>query len=98
MIGAFQKSLASWRDEHGFGILCIVSARGERFVIVPASADTPLARQRVPTWPGMSEAVLRAHLTDVGLSNAEIDGAVALSRQWATTITGSGLGLWPASD
>jgi hypothetical protein len=98
MLGALKRSLASWRDEHGFGILCILSPDGERFVVVPAPADTPLPCQGVPPWRGMSEADLRTHLTQTGLSGFEIDEAVQLSREWATTISGSGLGLWPHSD
>jgi hypothetical protein len=97
MFGALKKSLASWQDEHGFGILCILSPDGERFVVVPSSSGTPRA-QGVPPWRGMSEADLRAHLAGIGLSNADVDGAVELSREWATTITGSGSALWPISD
>jgi len=98
MLGALKKSLASWRDEHGFGILCILSPDGERFVVVPSSSDTPPALEGVPPWRGMSEADLRAHLADIGLSNADVDGAVELSREWATTITASGSSRWPISD
>jgi hypothetical protein len=93
MVGALNTSLASWREEHGFGILCIQSPDGERFVLVP---DAPL--QGVPPWRGLSEAGLRAHLTATGLSNADVEAAVELSREWATTITGSGSPLWPLSD
>ena len=97
MFGALKKSLASWCEEHGFAILCILSPDGERFVVVPSSSDTPFTLQSVPPWRGMSEADLRAHLADVGLSNAHVHEAVELSREWATTITGSGSALWPIS-
>ncbi len=97
MFGALKKSLASWQDEHGFGILCILSPDGERFVVVPSWSNTPRAHG-VPSWRGMSEADLRAHLAGIGLSNADVDGAVELSREWATTTTGSGSALWPISD
>jgi hypothetical protein len=97
MFGALKKSLASWRDEHGFGILCILSPDGERFVVVPSPPDTPPALQGVPPWRGMSEADLRTHLTQTGLSAPDIEEAVQLSREWATTISGSGLALWPRS-
>ena len=97
MFGALKNSLASWCEEHGFGVLCIVSPDGERFVVVPSSFDTPLAFQGVPPWRGMSEADLRAHLADLGMSNADVHEAVELSREWATTITGSGSALWPIS-
>jgi hypothetical protein len=98
MFGALKKSLASWSDEHGFGILCILSPDGERFVVVPSSSDTPLALQGVPPWRGMSETDLRVHLAGIGLSDADVDGALELSREWATTITVSGSALWPISD
>jgi hypothetical protein len=98
MFGALKKSLAGWRDAHGFGILCILSPDGERFVVVPSPPGTPLDLQGVPPWRGMSEANLRAHLVETGLSDSDIDEAVQLSRDWATTISGSGSALWPVSD
>ena len=98
MFGALKKSLASWADEHGFGILCILSPHGERFVVVRSSPDIPLALQGGPPWRGMSESDLRAHLADIGLSQADVEGALELSREWATTITGAGSALWPISE
>jgi hypothetical protein len=98
MFGALKKSLASWRDEHGFGILCILGPDGERFVVVPSSPDTPLALHGGPPWRGMSEANLRAYLAGIGLSDADVDEALELSREWATTITASGSALWPITD
>ena len=98
MFGALKKSLASWRDAHGFGILCILSPDGERFVVVPSPPETPLALRGLPPWRGMSEAGLRAHLLETELSESDIDEAVQLSRDWATTISGSGSALWPVSD
>ena len=97
MPGILKKSLASWRDEHGFGLLCIHCPGGERFVVVPAVHDDPNLEDR-SRWRGMSEADLRAHLAHMGLSNADIDEAVDLSRDWATTITASTSPLWPRSD
>ena len=94
MSEALKKPLASWWEEHGFGILCILSPDSERFVVVPGTADT-LAPHGVPPWRGRSEAELRAHLAAVGLSEADVDEAVELSREWATSITGSGSALWP---
>jgi hypothetical protein len=94
MFGALTKSLASWREAHGFGILCILSPLGEHFVVVP-SHDPLLALQDVPR---LSEAELRTHLAETGLSEADIDDAVQLSRDWATTFTGTKEGgsvLWP---
>lgn len=98
MFGALKKSLASWSDAHGFSILCIQSPNAERFVVVPSSSDAPLASQGAPPWRGMSESALRTHLAETGLSDQEIDEAVRLSREWATTVTGSGAVLWPLQD
>jgi hypothetical protein len=98
MSGVLKKSLASWRNAHGFSVLCILSPDGERFVMVPSSADVPHALQGTPHWLGMSEASLRARLAETGLSETDVDEAVELSREWATTITGSGSALWPLSD
>jgi len=99
MTGALKKSLDSWREEHGFGILCIQSPGREHFVIVP-SGDAPHTLHGVPAWPGLSESKLRAHLAETGLSPAEIDEAVQLARDWATTITWkseAASALWPTS-
>jgi len=46
----------------------------------------------------VSEAALRAHLAETGLPSQDIDEAVQLSREWATTISGSGSALWPPQD
>ena len=97
MFGALKKSLASWTEEHGFGILCIQGPDGERFLVVQSSSDSPVTHRGVPPCRAMSEADLRAHLAVVGLSHADVDEAVELSREWATTITGSGSALWPIS-
>ena len=67
-------------------------------VVVPSSASVPPSLQGAPPWPGMSEATLRAHLAETGLPDLDIDEAVQLSREWATTISGSGSALWPPQD
>jgi hypothetical protein len=87
MSGVLKKSLASWFEEHGFGILCIRSPLGEHFVIVPSDgSNVSLGLRR-----RISEDDVRTHLTQVGLSDMEADEAVDLAREWATTITGE----WP---
>jgi hypothetical protein len=84
MSGVLKKSLASWFEEHGFGILCIRGPLGEHFVLVsPDGSHAGLDPGRQ-----ISERDVRAHLTQVGLSNTEADQAVDLAREWATTITG----------
>ena len=98
MTEAWKKTMDSWREAHGFGILCIHSPGREHFVIVPS--DAPRTLHGVPAWPGLSESKLRAHLAETGLSEAEIEEAVQLSREWATTITWrseAGSALWPTS-
>jgi hypothetical protein len=98
MFGPLKKSLVSWCDEHGFGILCILSPDGECFLVVPSPPAAAPALEGIPPLRGMSEAGLRAHLTEAGLSDPDIDEAVRLSREWATTISGPGSVLWPFSD
>jgi hypothetical protein len=90
------KSLASWRDAHGFGILCIRSPLGERFVVVP-SEDPLSAWQESTDWTQFSESAFRAQLRDRKLSDVEADEAVQLAREWATTFEGSGNVLWNPS-
>src|SRR5687768_6339092 len=82
MSGVLKKSLASWCDAHGYSVLCIQSPQGESFIVAPSSAGDPSL-----TW--MSERAVRAHLAESGLAGPEIEEAVQLSRDWATTITGS---------
>jgi hypothetical protein len=86
-----KKSLASWREEHGFAILCIVSPEGEHFLVGPDERQVA-ARQAEDDpawWTGLSEPQLRRHLAERGFSRADADDAIQLSREWATTITGS---------
>lgn len=84
MSGVSKKSLASWRDAHGFGILCIRGPLGERFVVVP-SEDSLSVLQDASAWMDTSESALRSRLKLAELSDAEIDEAVDLARAWATT-------------
>jgi hypothetical protein len=99
MTAALKKSMESWREAHGFGIHCINSPRGEYFLIVPS--DAPRTRHGVPAWPGLSESKLRAHLAETGLSQAEVEEAIQLSREWATTVawrSEAASALWPTSS
>src|SRR6266852_2176783 len=94
MSGASKKSLASWRDAHGFGILCIRSPLGERFVVVP-SEDSASVLQDASALMDASESAFRSRLKQLAnLSDAEIDEAVELAREWATTFEGSGKVFW----
>ena len=91
MSGVLKKSLASWREEHGFGILCIISPEGELFLVGP-DEDRIADRQAEldpAWWTGLSEPQLRQHLAERGFSRTGTDDAIQLSREWATTITGS---------
>jgi hypothetical protein len=94
---ALKQSQASWRKNHGFGVLCIHSPVGESFVVVPD--DDALVTMQ-PSWPRMSETELRAHLKGRGLTEAESTEAVELARDRATTFSpqvGPGGALWPLS-
>ena len=92
---ALKKSLASWSEEHGFSILCVVGPGGERFIVVPAPGGVAASPQGDRSSSVMSERLLRTHLAEIGMSEPAIDDAVRLSREWATTVTGSGSLLWP---
>ena len=99
MPGVLRQSLASWCEAHGFTVLCILSPGRERFVVGPLPPQTPSTQIDDPSsFKSMSEAELRVHLRHMRLSEGEIEEAVRLSREWATTITGSGLALWPTAD
>ena len=83
-------SLASWRAAHGFGILNIIDPRGEHFLVeMPVTADSTAANH-LP-WVDMLEPQLRTYLGEKGFSDAAIDDAIQLSREWATTTTSSRL-------
>jgi hypothetical protein len=83
-----KKSLASWREAHGFGILCIISPAGEHFVVA-AQGAADHATPGLEAWAGMSEPQLREYLAERRFSDADSDDAIQLAREWATTITGS---------
>lgn len=85
MSGVLTKSLASWRKEHGFGILDIISPRGEYFLVETQAVTDPADFE---AWTEMSEPQLRAYLAGRGLSAADAGAAIQLFREWATTVTG----------
>lgn len=94
-VPAFKRSLASWLDAHGFGILCIRSPLGERFVISRPGEDLSVLQNA--TLTELSESAFRSRLEDENLSAAEIDEAVDLAREWATTFEGPGNVFWDAA-
>jgi hypothetical protein len=79
-------SLAAWRASHGFGILDIISPDGERFLVETQPTHDP---SDMNAWVAMSETQLRTYLAERGLSDVDAEDAIALSRQWATTVSGS---------
>src|SRR5688500_2258337 len=86
MTGISQRSLASWREAHGFGILTISGPTGDHFLVEANVAADP-SGPAFGSWVDMSEAQLRQYLAERGFSIADTDDAIQLSRQWATTIT-----------
>jgi hypothetical protein len=78
------RTLASWRKDHGFGILCIVTAEGEHFLVETNPGSGP---DGLGTWARMSDREMREHIAARGFSPADSDDAVQLSRQWKTTVT-----------
>ena len=92
MSGVSRQSLASWREAHGFGILCIVSPEGERFLVGPDESQVAAgSNEHDPvSWTGLSDDELRQYLVkEKGFSLHDTEDAIQLSREWATTITGS---------
>ena len=85
MSGVLKTSLASWREAHGFGILNIIGPRGESFFVETRPAATV---SDTDAWADMTELQLRTFLAERGLSDADAEEAIRLSRQWATTVTG----------
>jgi hypothetical protein len=82
------RSLASWREAHGVGILCIVSPTGEHFAV---HSDTfPTDDRSMESWPHLSEGQARNWLLERGVSAVDADDAIGLAREWATSITGAG--------
>jgi hypothetical protein len=88
MPGILKTSLASWREAHGFGILNLISPQGEVF-LVEVSGPADEAQRGFGSWVGMSEFELRQHLAKGGFPASDIDDVIQLSRDWATTTTGS---------
>ena len=86
MSGVLKTSLASWREAHGFGILNIIGPQGESFFVETRPAATGVSD--TDAWADMTELQLRTFLAERGLSDADAEEAIRLSRQWATTVTG----------
>lgn len=92
MAGGSGKSLAAWREAHGFSILCVVGPEGERFLVGPNQSHVAAGADEysLDSWAGLTDAELRQHLvTEKGFSVQDAEDAISLSREWATMITGS---------
>ena len=92
MSEASGQSLAAWRKAHGFALLCIVGPEGERFLAGPDESQVAAgSNEHDPaSWTGLSDAQLRQYLLkEKGFSLQDTEDAIQLSREWATTITGS---------
>jgi hypothetical protein len=95
--------LAAAMASDGFVIECIRGPKGERFGIISREPsifaglhkippDSFIARTSSPVkdcWFSgpLSEADVRAKLTDAGLSTTNTDAKLVWARQWVTTIT-----------
>jgi hypothetical protein len=84
-----KKPFASWCAEHGFGIFCLVSPDGERFLVGPAGPACDQTERGMESWADLSEPELRQYLAARGFSAPAADEAIQLSRDWATTLTSS---------
>jgi hypothetical protein len=90
------RSVASWREAHGFGILCINAPTGEHFLVEQVVATQ--VEGGLGVWSGLSELQLRRVLAERGFSDADTDEAIQLSREWATSVTGSSVFPEPPSS
>jgi hypothetical protein len=91
-MAALKESLPSWRkaaEAHGFGILCIKNADGERFTIAPVDPGrvAELIAKGVKAGVPLSENDVRSQLAQAGFFDADITKGIALAREWATTWT-----------
>ena len=92
MPGASGKSLAAWREAHGFSILCIVGPEGERFLVGPDESQVAAGANEysLDSWTALTDAQVRQHLVkEKGFLVQDAEDAIQLSREWATMITGS---------
>ena len=73
----------------GFGILCIRGAEGERFTVgvTDAARATALNEQGLRPWTMVPEDEVREKLVYAGFSESDVEAAIQLARDWATTIT-----------
>jgi hypothetical protein len=90
MSGALRrKSLVpSWRtaaETHGLDILCIHGTDGERFTLAPLDDDrlSERAARGLMVGTSLTEAELRAQLTQAGFSDMDSESGIQLSRAWA---------------
>ena len=90
--GALSRSLASWWEAHGFGILCIISPLGEHFAVHPSGDAAAFAADpsHLETWAQVSADQVKDWMVQRGLPSAEAEDGIRLAREWATTITGAG--------
>jgi hypothetical protein len=99
MSEVLKQSLASWGEEHGFLVLCLIPPEGERFILAApdAAKAASLSARGFRFQAAMSADEMHAHLIDVGVSGHETTEAIDLARVWATTVTrgpGSPPVLW----
>ena len=80
---------ASWRDAHGFNILCVNDERGEWFVVATADSGrfVDLNNCGIPVGVPFFEPEMIAQLVAHGFSNDEARAAISLAREWVTTVT-----------
>lgn len=80
---------SEWMQENGFGVLCIEDSGSEHFVIVPGDEDriAELTGRGLRLWEATHEAGVKAQLIAAGLSAHAAQEAIALAKQWMTTVT-----------
>lgn len=84
-----KKLSPSWRqaaDAQGFGVLCVRLPEGERFTFILTDATKVREHGFRAIETLLSESELRAQLTLVGFSDADIEAGIQVARTWATTM------------
>ena len=80
---------ASWREAHGFSILCVNDERGEWFVVATSDSGrfADLNNCGLPVGVPFFEHELTAQLVGHGFCDEEAHAAINLAREWVTTVT-----------
>ena len=80
---------SEWMHKNGFGVLCIEDSGSEHFVIIPADENSiaELTKRGLRLWEATHENGVKAQLVAAGLSAHAVQEAIAVAKEWMTTVT-----------